>query len=172
MITAKMYVPMIQGTLRYAYKVDKLQGGEKEAAEGAVFAAAVLPRIHAANQNAAKTIYDNMRVDAPSTDFRAVKAAFESVYPQLGITCADVGGLWNEAEKKYYPGMEPCVTVSTKETEVVTQNNKTLAIALGCTFGALFAIAAAMVLYMRSREKQGQPVFKTSEHPEDVKDMN
>ena len=47
-IVSKMYVPMIQGALRYAYKLDKLGGGEKENAEGAVFAAAVLPRIHAA----------------------------------------------------------------------------------------------------------------------------
>ena len=46
-IIQKMYVPMIQGTLRYAYKVDKLQGGEKEGAEMASFAAAVLPKIHA-----------------------------------------------------------------------------------------------------------------------------
>ena len=41
-ITEIMYVPLIQGTLRYAYKVDRLQGAEKEQAEGAVFAAAVL----------------------------------------------------------------------------------------------------------------------------------
>ena len=43
----KMFVPMIQGALRYAYKVDKLQGGEVENAEGAIFAAAVLPKIYA-----------------------------------------------------------------------------------------------------------------------------
>ena len=46
-IITKLYVPMIQGTMRYAYKADKLSGGEKEKAEGAVFAAAVLPRVHA-----------------------------------------------------------------------------------------------------------------------------
>ena len=120
LITAKMYLPMIQGTLHYAYDVDMLYGGEREAANGAVFAAAVLPRIHAASPDAAKTIYDNMKVDAPSTDFRAVKAAFESVYPRLGITCDDVGGLWNKAEKKYYPGMEPCITDQTKVTGTPT----------------------------------------------------
>jgi len=169
-----MYVPMIQGAMRYAYKVDKLSGGEKEKAEGAVFAAAVLPRIHAASPSAATTIYNNLRVGATQTDHKAVKAAFESVYPKLGITCADIGGLWSEAQKGYYPGMEPCRTVvSSKSTEVVTESNKTLAIALGCTFGALFAIAAAMVLYMRSREKQGQPVFQASEHQEEgVKAVN
>lgn len=156
-----MYIPMIQGAMRYAYKVDKLSGGEKEAAEGAVFAAAVLPRIHAASPAAAKTIYDNLRVDAPSTDHAAVKSAFESVYPDLGIHCDDIGGLWNEATKSYYPGMEPCTTTVTSSSES-SNSNKNLAIALGSTFGALFLIAAAMVVYMRKKEIAGEPVFKTT----------
>jgi hypothetical protein len=96
----------------------------------------------------------------------AVRSAFESVYPALGISCADVGGFWNDASKAYYPGMEPCVdatsmTTSASEAKVITQMNKSLAIALGCTFGALFASAAAMLLYMRSQEKQGTPVFQS-----------
>ena len=124
--------------------------------------------------DAADVIYDNLRVGARSTDFAAVKNAFESVYESIGISCADVGGLWNEALNEYYPGMEPCMqTLSTMNAEVQSQNNNTLAIALGCTFGALFAVAASMVIYMRSREMQGQPVFKTSEFQEEgVKDMS
>mmetsp|Transcript_21404 Transcript_21404/g.33590 ORF Transcript_21404/g.33590 Transcript_21404/m.33590 type:complete len:541 (+) Transcript_21404:54-1676(+) len=158
-IAQLMYIPMIQGSLRYAYKVDKLQGGEKEAAEGAAFAAAVLPRIHAASPEAATKIYNSLRVGATNTNAAEVKAAFESVYPQLGLTCADIGGLWNEAAKTYYPGMDPCVDASTNQ--VVTKTNSTLAIALGTSFGVLFAVALIAILYMRSREKQGSPVFKT-----------
>ena len=156
-IAQLMYVPMIQGSLRYAYKVDKLQGDEKEKAEGAAFAAAVLPRIFAANSGAAATVYNNLKVGASSTNSQDVKNAFESVCQELGITCADIGGLWNEAEKTYYPGMERCRDAS--NTKVVTQTNSTLAIALGSTFGALFAIALVGILFMRSREKQGAPVF-------------
>ncbi|KAL3789110.1 hypothetical protein ACHAW5_004165 [Stephanodiscus triporus] len=174
-IVRKMYVPLMQGVMAYAYEVEKLQGGEKENAEGATFAAAVLPRVHAESPSAAKTIYDNMMVGAASTDYKAVRSAFESVYPALGISCADIGGFWNQGEHAYYPGMEPCTdastTTSSTQTEVVTKTNKTLAVALGCTFGALFAAAAAMVLYMRSREKQGQPVFQT-EAGADAKAMN
>ncbi|CAJ1948943.1 unnamed protein product [Cylindrotheca closterium] len=107
-VTKLMYIPFIQGTLRYAYKLDALNEGEKSAAEGATFAAAVLPRIHAASPEAAQTIYDNMKVGATSTSFSDVKAAFESVYSDLGITCRDIGGLWNEALDEYYGGMEPC----------------------------------------------------------------
>eukprot|EP00985_Skeletonema_marinoi_P027441 scaffold22504_cov125-Skeletonema_marinoi.AAC.1 len=151
-IAQLMYIPMIQGSLRYAYKVDKLQGGEKEKAEGAAFAAAVLPRVHAANSDAASKIYNNLRVGTSSTNHQEVKEAFESVYPQLGLTCADIGGLWNEGTKSYYPGMGPCTDAST--TKVVTETNSTLAIALGTTFGVLFAVALIAILYMRSREKQ------------------
>merc|ERR1712085_144315 len=109
-IIKMMYIPLIQGAMRYAYKVSVLQGKEVEKAEGSVFTAAVLPRIHAASPEAAKIIYDNMKVGASSTDHVAVKQAFESTYASLGITCEDVGGLYFEAENKYYEGMEPCVT--------------------------------------------------------------
>ncbi len=56
-----------------------------------------------------------MKVGASTTNFRDVKAAFESVYAGMGITCADVGGLWFDAQDSYYEGMEPCTgaTVST-----------------------------------------------------------
>jgi len=46
-IVEMMSVPLVQGSLRYAYKVGELQGGSKEFAEGAAFSAAILPRIDA-----------------------------------------------------------------------------------------------------------------------------
>lgn len=112
--------------------MDKLQGGEKEkAAEGAVFAAAVLPRIHAVNPDTAQTVYDNMRMDAQSTDFKAVRNAFEYTYPILGIKCSDIGGLYNAAEANYYAGMEPCAddTTTTPEdtTALTATDNHTIA---------------------------------------------
>jgi len=127
-ITALMYTPLIQGTLRYAYKVDKQKGGEKEKAEGAVFAASVLPRIHAADKKAAKIIYDNMKVGAMSTDQAAVKKAFESVYDDLGITCEHVGGLYSTSDVGYYPGAEPC---GTKDGSAAVMKNGMVVAALG-----------------------------------------
>jgi len=107
-IIAQMYIPQIQGALRYAYKVGALGGGEKEKGEAATFAAGVLPRIHAASPSAAKTICDSLCVGASSTDFAAVKKAFEETYADLGITCAEVGGFWFNGVSAYYEGMEPC----------------------------------------------------------------
>jgi hypothetical protein len=81
-----MYTPLIQGILRYAYIVGKQTGSEKAKAEGTVFAASVLSRIHAASESTANTIYKNMGVGASSTDFKAVKKACESVYADLNIS--------------------------------------------------------------------------------------
>ena len=52
-----------------------------------------------------------MKVGAATTDHVAVKKAYESVYTSLGITCEDVGGLWFDAEERYYETMEPCMIV-------------------------------------------------------------
>ena len=160
-----MYIPLIQGTIRYAYKVDKLQGAEKEKAEGAVFAAAILPRIHAANPNAAEKIYNSMKVGASSTSFNAVKSAFESTYRNLGITCKQVGGLWNDATGSYYEGASPCKDASTKA------NKGTAGIIVGSVFAGIAVIAVGAVLFMRRREIQGKPVFETKQVDESA-DMN
>jgi len=104
-----MSVPLVQGALRYAYKVAKLSGGSKEKAEGAAFSAAVLPLVAACDADAAKLISGNMRIDVTtpmSSGFTAVKHAFESVYACLGITCEDIGGL------DHYELAEQCVAQS------------------------------------------------------------
>jgi len=102
-IITLMTIPLIQGTLRYAYKVATMgtggtntleNGGAKEMAEGATFAFAVLPLINECDPAAAKIVYDNMNLGAIGTcDRDMVKIALESVYPCLGITCADIGAL-------------------------------------------------------------------------------
>merc|ERR1711959_454244 len=92
-IVELMSIPLVQGSLRYAYKVAELQGGSKEFAEGAAFSAAILPRIHACDASAAKVISDNMNMEIAESarmaaGFTKVKEAFEKTYTCLGITCA------------------------------------------------------------------------------------
>ena len=107
-----MTVPLVQGTLRYAWKVGVGSDGQPNAlsdqtaknhAEGAVFAQALLPLVHYCNPTAAKTVADHMKFSdqAFATSGNtgtfpvtaAVKAALESTYNCLGVTCAQVGGL-------------------------------------------------------------------------------
>jgi hypothetical protein len=102
-----MSVPMIQGTLRYAYKVDTQGGVEREKARGAVFMAAVIPRVHDCNVTDAAIIYENMKIGATSTDHAKVKKAFERNYDCMGVNGALIGGLFNSATNSYYEGAEP-----------------------------------------------------------------
>ena len=159
-ILTRMPVPLIQGTLRYAYKTDMKYNQavgrtEKSMAEGAVFAAAILPVVHACSPDAAKTIADNMKVGATTTDFLAVKSAFESQYECMKITCKDVGGLYNTASNAYYTDANPCVDSSNSESS----SNKSLAIGLGVTAAVVGVLAIASIMYMAKREKSGNPVF-------------
>lgn len=110
-----MYIPLVQGTLRYAYKMSIGDAGEKEKGEGAVFAAAVLPRVFAANPDSAKIIYDNMHVGSTSTDFKVVKEAFESEYKNMNIKCDQVGGILHT--EGYVSGASPCKSSSDDDGE-------------------------------------------------------
>jgi hypothetical protein len=89
----------VQGTLRYAYKIGLVANdrSQKNAAEGATFAAAVLPMLSYCNANAAAIVSDNVAFglfDAGTyPEFATVKSAIEATYPCLGITCDQVGEL-------------------------------------------------------------------------------
>uniref|UniRef100_A0A7S2YN77 Uncharacterized protein n=1 Tax=Entomoneis paludosa TaxID=265537 RepID=A0A7S2YN77_9STRA len=112
-----MQIPLIQGTIRYAQilstTIDPL---EKSMAEGAVFAAGILPKVNACNEDTATTIYEHMRLTpskASKADFDAVKRAFESVYDCLEVSCADIGGMIDPATgDTYIDGAEPCGRVT------------------------------------------------------------
>merc|ERR1719375_2438224 len=94
-----MTVPLVQGSLRYAYKIGNVPSdrSQKNAAEGATFTAAVLPLIHHCNPLNAEIISSNQKFglfDAGTyPDFAKVKTAFEETYTCLGITCKEVGSL-------------------------------------------------------------------------------
>lgn len=138
--------------LRYAYKVDKLQGVEKEKAEGAVFAASVLPILHDCDTDAAEVVYNNMKVDASSTDHSEVKKAFEKNYKCMGINGAMVGGLWNAATDDYYEGAKP-----KKDSSTSGRNNT--AIGLGVSFGIVGLVGIGFIVHMIRKEKAGKPIF-------------
>merc|ERR1711933_642209 len=107
-ITEIMFLPFVQGVLQYAYLIEQRDNGERFKAEGAVFAAAVLPILHDCSPEAAQIVYDNMGVGAPSTDYLAVRSALESNYDCMGIKCADIGGLYNAPMAAYYQYAGAC----------------------------------------------------------------
>jgi hypothetical protein len=128
-IAQQLFVPMIQGTLRYAYITGvQPSATQKAEAEGTAFAAAVLPMVHSCNEDDAQTIYDNMKTGQANTaDFNAVKKAFEKNYDCLGITCQDVGGSWNSADEVYFDGAGPCGTAPSVSPSVMPSTDPSVA---------------------------------------------
>lgn len=138
-IVSQMTVPLVQGALRYAYKVAKLSGASKEKAEGAVFAAAVLPLVHSCSAGDAKTISDNMKIDSANpmqAGFAKVKGAFESTYKCLGITCKDVGGLLQTAPD-YYADFQPCKDAEDTHTTSFAMPSRSISMLLACVASAV-----------------------------------
>ena len=76
-IETLMVIPLIQGTLRYAYIRDyDLVETEAQDAAGAVFAAAVLPLVYACSANDAQVLYDSMRAGLYDSGFSNRQASF------------------------------------------------------------------------------------------------
>jgi len=146
-IVELMSIPLVQGSLRYAYKVDQIStSGIKERAEGAVFAAAILPRVAACDPNAAQIISDNMKINAASpmaAGFVAIKTAFESTYACLGITCEDIGGLILSGSQ-YYDLAAPCVTQSPVTQTITETRIPGWAIAVIIVIGVTLLVACAV----------------------------
>lgn len=140
-IEKMMMVPLIQGTLRYAYIMSTNEdAGEKPEAEGATFAASILPIVYACDEDAAGIIFRNMKVGpADGVNFAEVKETFESVYGCMGIRGRDVGGLWNEATDNYFYGARPLSTFTR------SSGNVNIPLIIGCTAGGL---VAGIIVYM------------------------
>ena len=149
-ITQLMSIPLIQGTLRYAF----IQGSEvssdaKAEAEGATFAAAVLPLVHSCSEIDAELIYTSMQLrktDKP--DFKAVKEAFERNYDCMNIKCEEVGGLYDPVKGDYFPDAKPCGSSkrgrrSRSESGGLDDNQK---LAIGLSVGGI--VVMAIIVYL------------------------
>jgi len=113
LIISLMKIPLLQSVLRNAHTLqhefpEMLEDEEQIRAEGAAFAAAVLPFIHDCDPSDALIVHENMRVESNNTAFSfvAVREALERQYACLGVSCERVGGIWDGADWK--PDGRPC----------------------------------------------------------------
>ena len=151
-LTEQMTIPLVQGTLKYAWEADPAMTGSacagqsgtfdascsKAWAEGWTFAAAILPQLNACSAAAAKTVKDNLDASlaAPMAGgLAAVKAAIEGCYPSMGITCPEVGEY--QSSGVVFSGMAKC-------TDPVASSDSASAPALA--LGAAAAAAGALLL--------------------------
>lgn len=156
-IVRLMWVPLVQGALRYAWKMEYEGFDAKGEAEGAVFLAGVVPMIHACNADDAKTLVDQMWFGTGSnTDYSVFKSTIERNYGCLGITCADVGGLYNEATGEYEQEAGPCGGGSSSSNSDVN-----LGLAVGLPIGLLAGFG--LVYFFLCRRRKSDVEFKSNE---------
>jgi len=171
MIVNNMKVPLVQGVLRAAYMRQyenpvNPENVEQLEAEGATYAAAILPYLHKCNNKDAQTVYQNMRVGSSASKvvFSDVKAAFENNYDCMGIACEDVGGIWTV--NGYSDHAKPCgKEIPTGSSYVATSSSdgggsaaanssaSKAAMVAGLTVTIIFAAFLAIFLLVRSRNK-------------------
>lgn len=153
-----MVVPLVQGTLRYAHILGTSATKDpKSAAEGATFAAAVLPIVHHCNPTSAEAIYANMKLDAQSTSFAHVKNAFEENYGCMGIIGEDVGGVYNNATATYFEGAEPC----SGDCSDGGGNSSAVGVAIGVTAGVVIALLGIM-FFLRYKKRHSADTKPTA----------
>jgi len=102
-------VPLVQGTLIGAWrKASETISASQESAisSTATFAACLLPLVDACSPSISQQLFDNIAIGSEQMDFLTVKELLEVTYPCLGITCAQVGGIWNGTA--YEQDAAPC----------------------------------------------------------------
>jgi hypothetical protein len=161
-IAQLFFVPLVQGTLHSAHTISSTaNASSKYEIQGATFAAAVLPVVDACSPEDARTIYDNMKTgQGGSPDFATVKASFERNYVCMGITCADVGGVYQTARGTYYAGAEPCSGAG-------GSGNVNVGLAVGLSICGLAAVImiVAFIKFRRSTRKAPATEFVMNDNP-------
>jgi hypothetical protein len=148
-IMAFMKIPLIQGVLRYAHirqyeYPETIADQERTRAEGAVFAATVLPFVHGCGfSREAAIIHENMRVesDIGKFSFGAVRDALEATYECMAINCTDVGGIWDG--QNWQTDGQPCGGSGSDDSGM----------SVGGVFGLMFGLVLAGWVFIRYRHK-------------------
>jgi len=125
-----MVIPLLQGLQFHTYQQSHYLIGknitvaqrEEGEAKSAAYAAAILPLLHACSPKDAEKLHDILKVGSSysfdSTMFGLVKTTLERHYSCMGVTCQDVGVLYNPLNKKYFEGVAPCLEGTKNKEEL------------------------------------------------------
>lgn len=110
LLISKLFVPLIQSTLKSLYEMESLDHPTEEAeAQAFMYATSILPLVHNCNPKDASSILNHVRIGQEGKGrFAAVKKALENNYVCMKVTCEEIGGYYDGSVSRYYPGAEPC----------------------------------------------------------------
>jgi hypothetical protein len=152
LIVNMMKIPLVQGVLSYAHKRQyeasaNPEDNEQETAEGATYAAALLPYLHACNPQDAEAVYQSMKVGSSSStvNFPALKGTLERNYGCLGVSCDNVGGIWTV--NGYAQGASPCASSK-------SAGSTSPAGIAAATIGTVCCLVLVGFLYIRIRQRK------------------
>lgn len=110
-LVAQMSIPFIQGYMKYIYEVSTTNS-EKQRAELYLFCLALFPQVNAASPAVYAMMEKSCNIrneDMLADSYPDLKSNMESIYPQLRVSCGDIGGLLVSSDgTEYYTGAEPC----------------------------------------------------------------
>jgi hypothetical protein len=115
-IVQQMTIPLIQGVIHHAYTMDLGYQFDDPShdleAQGAAFAASMLPLVHHCNPLHGDVIYENLRVGngVGRTNYDQIMGIIVENLDCLGLSCEEIGGVADivNAEKVYMRAGEPC----------------------------------------------------------------
>jgi Low iron-inducible periplasmic protein len=148
-----MKVPLIQGTIRYAYLRYQNKATSVDIATGAIYAASIVPLVSGCSFTDAAIINNNMETTARATDFAAVKSAFERQYTCLGVKCSDIGGYWDQSNKAYYDAAEMC-NFDVVQDASAPEDKKNIQWGIIASLAVLLVLS--LYLYQRRRKAQSK----------------
>ena len=156
-------VPLIQGTLRHAFLRYQNQATSVDIANGAIYAASIVPLVSGCSFTDAEIINNNMEVSARATNFSVVKSAFERQYACLGVKCSDIGGYWDHRNKEYFPDADMCTFDVVIEESTQEEKER---VHWGFIASLAVLLAVSLLLYQRRRKaksKQKKPKCRESD---------
>jgi hypothetical protein len=150
-----MTVPLIQGALRSAYRLQFTHKGDQEEQGRAVaYMASILPDLYSCSHQDADTVYNEMSISSGKIpDFSKVKQAFERNYQCMIVTCEDVGGLYDLDKDQYFHGASPCGIRRTRQRGGKKAGHNSGLLGLAGQLFVVGSVAVAGVLLAVQRER-------------------
>lgn len=120
-IVRLMFVPLFQGLIYSAFETKKGESGDAIRAQGAVFAAATMPRLADCSLWKAKRLHGNFLPGQNSPqegddDFASILSTLQDHYECLDLTCEEIGGIWDRKNKRYHQHAPPCSSTHTSKS--------------------------------------------------------